>query len=285
MKAFLHLAKGTVDPAAYISVKQHLFNRMDAFAQGFRACGFQVHERDPHPGEVKPGDVYAIWNRRGAQEGIADRAEAAGGIVLVAENGYFGRDEGGSQYLAISSHGHNGSGKPLIEHRPERLARLGLDFKPWRSSGGHILVCPNRFIAPSWFLMPQDWVARTVERLRSLCPGREIRVRPHPGHWKRLAEHPAISLRRDGLAGAHACVVWSSSAAIHALLAGIPVICCAPWQICRAACETSLDAAEAPAMPERMPAFELLARSQFTLAEIREGLPFRSLAVRQEAAA
>jgi hypothetical protein len=99
---------------------------------------------------------------------------------------------------------------------PERWDALGLEIKPWREAGDHILVCPNRHFGMRGLAMPQDWEQRTLKEMRAQTK-RPIRVRPHPNGSK-----PARPLAED-LVGAWCVVIWASSCGVHALLAGIPV--------------------------------------------------------------
>lgn len=255
---------------AYCCVKPSVEARFESFCTGLAAAGYRVVTAEPRqPAQV--GDVLVTWNKKGPWEAVADRFERQGGTVIVAENGYLGKDESGHQYYAIARHGHNGSGE-WVSGGGERFERLGVDLKPWRASGSHILVCPNRFIGPKAFLMPQDWVERTVAELQ-LLTDRPIRVRPHPGHWKRLKQHPDIGLATD-MAGAFACVIWASSAGVKALMWGIPVICTAPWWICKQAAGSKLSEINSPPMPDRLPAFERMSWAQWTMKEIEAGIPF-----------
>lgn len=186
------------------------------------------------------------------------------GRLLVAENGYLNGPDG--PYVALALDGHNGAGR-WPERSGERFKRLGVDLKPWREAGGHILVCPSRGIG--MMPQPEGWTERTVAALRAVTK-REIRVRPHPGNWKLLPQHPDVSLARD-LEGAWACVIWASAAGIKALVAGVPVIYTAPHWICAGAAGNRLDEIEAPRMPDRLPVFERLASAQWTLLEIESG--------------
>jgi hypothetical protein len=258
---------------AYCCLKKHADARHDVFMAGLRAAGYATEEGFPRC-PVRPDDIMIMWNRKGEYERHADLFEGMGGKVLVAENGYIGKDANGHQHYALAIHGHNGSGL-WYSNGPDRFRALGLELKPWRTDGRHILVCPNRFIAPKWFLMPSDWERTTVAALRRLTD-RPIRVRPHPGHWKRLTEHPSIGLARD-LENAWACVIWSSSAGLHALVNGIPVIRTGPFWVAAGADGTDLAAIENPPMPDRVPVFECIACAQWSLAEIASGLPFRVL--------
>lgn len=258
---------------AYVCVKRHVEGRFASFMAGFKAAGFDPIPTEPQ-GKPRPGDVFCTWNRKMQHEKIAERWERDGGTVLVAENGYVGKDATGEQYYALAKHYHNGAGE-WYSNGPERLERLGLAFKPWRTSGEHILICETRGIGPLRFKPPANWSDQVTEQLRQFT-NRPVKVRKHPGHWKRLKEHPDISLAKD-LANAWACVIWSSAAGLRALVAGIPVIRLGPHWIAAEAAGTRLSEIEAPPMPEREPVFQRLAWAQYTRSEIETGYPFKVL--------
>jgi hypothetical protein len=223
------------------------------------------------PKTARPGDALLIWNRRGVQEQIADRFEAAGGTVLVAEEGYVRRD----RFYALGLRYHNGGGLELVND-PARVALLSVELQPWRDGGDYVLVCPNRFIGPARALMPPRWADETAARLRKLT-GREVRVRHHPGRMKDGLVN-GRSLAED-LAKAWLCVVWWSTAGIAALLAGVPVRYCAPWWIAAAAARCGLEnLQELPPFDGREKALARIANAQFSPAEIAAGVPFMGLA-------
>lgn len=213
-----------------------------------------------------------VWNRYWSVEQIADRFEAEGGTVLVAENGYVqGRHDGGD-YYALAIHGHNGSGTVRVGG-PERWESLGVRLKPWRVEGKHILVAPNRSFGMRGFIMPDKWGETTADALRKVTK-REVRLRPHPGN-----NRPAVPLEND-LRDAHCVVIWSSSVGVKALIEGIPVICAAPWWVCKEAAHRDwLDAnlAHVNMDARREKAMHALAWSQWSVQEIASGEPFNHL--------
>ena len=75
-------------PKAWSLLRSEPAIRRDSFAQGLAAAGFEP--RTGPPASMPPGDALAIWNRYGEAHELASRFERAGGIVLVAENGYLG---------------------------------------------------------------------------------------------------------------------------------------------------------------------------------------------------
>lgn len=267
---------------AYIGVREQPYYRRDAFASGLRACGYDVRFGPPqtYDGET----VYVSWNRYSPNHELCTRVEKAGGIAIIAENGYVG--PGGvsphqmepRQIYALAIGGHNGSGTWNVGG-PERWNALSVDLKPWRAEGDHVLVCPNRPFGRPDLIMPVDWADKVVNRLRKVT-NRPIRVRAHPGNG-------AHKTRLDAdLKDAWACVIWSSSAGVQALIAGVPVLYDAPKWIAAPAgfnfrFQSEWDAMESAASDYldacRRDAMECLAWAQWHHEEIASGEPFRHL--------
>ena len=270
--------------------------RREAFAAGLQAAGYGVQFRQPDRGA--PGDVLLLWNRYNSHHDLATRFEKDGGTVLVAENGYIGRGgsapkfdvhPGGPQphhYYAIGIGYHNDMLRvPAPGAHTEafcsRWPALEVNLKPLRAAGEHILICPNRSFGPPERAMHPDWAERCAARLRTLTQ-RPIRIRRHPGN-----DQPKRELAED-LKGAWAVAIWSSGAGVHALVAGIPVLCEAPFWIAKHAAlskpETvaSLDGDDKDA--ERLRriwhglrehAMWRMSWGQWTCDEIERGEPFR----------
>ncbi len=232
------------------------------------------------PQHPEDAAVLVIWNRYGENHHHATRVEQAGGTVIVAENGYLGQGgstpkfdlDGGMQsqhYLALACAGHNGSGQwPAGDG--SRFAALRAPLAPWRTDGRHILVCPNRSFGRPDLIMPSDWAHQVSKRLNQLSR-RLIIVRTHPG-----THAPKQALEAD-LANAWAVIVWSSSAGLHALRLGVPVICLGPAWVVKDAAGSRLEDIENPPMPERLPAFERMAWAQWRIEEIATGEPLARL--------
>lgn len=251
---------------AYIGIREQPHYRHDAFVAGLKAAGHDVMNGDPH--NFDADTLWVSWHRYGRGHDLACAVEAAGGKVLIAENAYLkGRKDGGD-YIALASRYHNDA-EVIPEGSPERWAAMGIELKPWRTDGNHILVCPNRSFGTPGRIMPPYWADEVVERLRKLTK-RPIRVRPHPGN-----NEPQKPLA-DDLAGAWACVVWSSSAGVKSLVAGAPVFQCAPNWIATAASSLNLKMIEDPAMDDdrRLSAMQKVAAGQFTVNEIASGKVF-----------
>lgn len=78
----------------------------------------------------------------------------------------------------------------------------------------------------------------------------------------------------EDLVGCHAVVVWSSTAGVKALLAGIPVFRCGPNFIAEHAARHGITEIETPFVGDRAQALERMAWGQWSVEEIESGLPF-----------
>jgi hypothetical protein len=247
--------------------------RRDAFIAGLRALEYDVVEGAP-TAPPRPGDLLVMWNRYYANDLLAEKFEEAGGKVLVAENGYVrGRHDGGD-YYALAVHGHNGSGAWTVGE-DDRWSRLGVTLKPLQEhAAGHVLVAPNRPFGMRGFAMPNNWGEHTADALRARGVPK-VRLRPHPGN-----NAPAVPLQRD-LNGARAVVIWSSSAGVRALIEGVPVVCAAPYWVCKRAALDRVDELSTLSAAHwyvtRLQALRRLAWAQWSIAEIARGEPFRYL--------
>lgn len=236
---------------------------------GLRAIGAQVS--DIPLAQPTSKDVLIIWNRYGRYAEAASRYDAAGAPVIVAENGYLGRDWRGEHWYALSLSQHNGAGR-WFPAGPERWDSLNADVAPWRSGGSEVVVLATRHIGPPHIAEPRGW-AQDVLRTLQKNPIRGVthRVRPHPG------ENPAVPLL-DDLKNAAAVVTWGSGAGIKCLLAGIPVWYGFPdWIGAYAGAATLF--ARYPVMDQmdRAPMFQRLAWAMWRTDEIATGAPILRL--------
>lgn len=237
--------------------------RRTAFEQGLQACGHEIVGKD--------GDALLIWNRYGAFDELAREYEKSGRPVIVAENGYIGRDVEGRQLYALARSGHNGSGQwSDVPGRASLLSSWGVTVKPWRTTGRHILVCGQRGIGSPAMASPVCWhgnIAKELQRRTSL----PIVVRPHPEELGAGPQPPLDEQLRD----AWAVVVWSSAAGVRALVEGVPVFYCAPhWVMADSACR---DLSHIDHPPHMVRNFAPVASQQWTVDEITTGEPFKWL--------
>lgn len=270
-----------------VLIRNEPWYRRNVFIQGLKAAGHEIVAGVP--GKLGKDDAILMWNRYADNHAIACRYEQAGGTVLVAENGYLGI--GGTSpkfdvhpsgpmphhYYTVMKSWHNGGAEWPVG-TVNRFHYLQVQIKPWRKPnvGKYILVCPNRSFGVPCRMMPEGWAERVkvaLEKEFSL----PVKIRAHPGN-----NAPKVPLSAD-LVDAALVVIWSSSAGVHALCEGIPVICEAPYWICkpgtinlRQAIEDD-EAALQSAVRCREEALFEMAYAQWTCEEIERGDPFRML--------
>lgn len=178
--------------------------RRDRFDHGLRAAGFDVRNSIPDP---KPDDVLLIWNRYGRFDDEARRFEAVGARVVVTENSYLaGQIPGKWHALALWHHGGAGIWR---EGGPERWDSLGAELAPFRWTGNEVVILGQRAIGEPGVASPPSWAEWTARKFAG-------RVRVHPGMDE------ARPLEAD-LEKASAVLTWASSAALVALMLGVPV--------------------------------------------------------------
>ncbi len=248
---------------AICTVRAQPHYRRDSFIAGLERNGYKIVQSGRPQNSA---DLLVIWNRHGGFESMADQWEAFGGTVLVCENGYIGKDQHGRQLYAISAHGHNGSG--WSPSKDKRFEKLGIELKPWRTEGGHVLVCGQRGIGSKTMASPVNWHEKAAKRLQKLTD-KQIRIRPHPGK-----DPPKVPVE-DDLRDAWACAIWSSSTGVKALVNGIHVAYDAPFWIGED-CAVKLDDIAHPVMDDgkRLQAMEKIANAQWSIDEITSGKPF-----------
>jgi len=252
-----------IRPRALSLLRDSQHYRADAFASGLRAQGFEVVETLSHPG---PDDVLLVWNRSGARDTQARRFEAAGARVVVAENGYLGKDWRGDKWFALALGHHCGAGA-WPDGGPQRWDALDVELEPWRDSGTQTLVLEQRGIGEPGIASPAGW----ADSVATLMHGR---VRRHPG-----AGPVAVTLR-DDLADVCQVVTWASGAALLALTMGVPVFYGFPrWIGAPAARSMFTFKSMEPRRDDeaRLAMFRRLAWAQWTLAEIESGYAFERL--------
>jgi hypothetical protein len=237
-----------------------------AFAAG---CGGRVAEVGA--GRLAPGAAF-FYGMTARTLALLDRCRREGRDWYYADNAYYvGR---GSHFrVTRNALQHDGTGTAS----PERWRAFGIEIRPWRRGGRHILVTTQSelFYRLHLGLSRADWLAHTLARLECATE-RPIRVCHKPGHGT-PGNAAAGAGFEAALAGAHALVTHSSSTAVKALLEGVPVFCTGPC----AASPMGLDdlsRIEAPATPEdREPWLWTLAANQWTRQEMADGTCWRAL--------
>lgn len=132
---------------------------------------------------------------------------------FYGDHAYFGRFK--FYRVTRCRYMHDGvSGRPDYD----RLRRFGVDPKPWRKNGRHILICPpDRVFARLMGFDADEWIRDTVASL-ARATDRPIRMRGRLG-----AETRDRGLHAD-LVDCWALVTYTSNAAVEAIIAGVPAV-------------------------------------------------------------
>lgn len=243
--------------------------RHASLERGLVAAGYTVTRSRPRASGA--GDVLITWTRHVGREDECARWEAGGGRVIVAEEPHLkGRFPPGNERLYSLSLGDHQTA--WRAGGPERWAGFGLTVAPWRPDpgpGGHIVVRDQRGIGSARMGSPRGWGEATAERLRRTSV-RPVIFRPHPKRAPANAPPIAVVLR-----GAWCFVTWASHEGVEALLAGVPVVWCAPAGFVRAACGTRLEDVTDPPRPDRLPVLRAFGWTQWRVGEIESGEAFR----------
>lgn len=232
---------------------------LDAFAAG---CGGSV--RISPATVLEPGGA-AFYGVVGIEH-LVRLATAEGRAWWYGDNAFFDRARGTHFRFARDA-------VQLADLAPPdhaRLAALGVELKPWRRDGEHIVVVEQseQFLN---LVGEKHWLVRLLHDLRGITE-RPLRVR----RWSRDKKKASTSLQAD-LQGAWALVTHMSAAATEALLAGIPVFVSGP---CAASPMASgaLKNIESPRYPDGREEWAAgLAGRQWQLEELRQGMAWRAL--------
>ena len=174
-----------------------------------------------------------------------------------------------------------------------RVSLLGLECKPWRNSGEHILICGQHDKSEQWKNMPKmsTWVIDTIETIQKHTD-RPIVFRPHPRCPLPHIEHEFTNVRRQnpryingtyddfdmGFDNVWATVSHSSNPGIHSIIEGVPAFVSTDSLAYDAANDINfLHDIENPLRPDRTQWLNDYAYTEWTIDEISQGLPLKRL--------
>lgn len=234
-----------------------------AFSQG---CGGLLTNQLARlqPGPFASFCTPSVWR-------LLDLAIAQGRDYYYGDHAFWGR----GHYYRVTRNGvqFQPSAADLARARPHRLRLLGIDISDWKRDGRDVVICPNSDVYMARYgLSAAQWANDVAGQIAAVSD------RPTIIRWK--AQTKLRPLRCD-LQSAHAVVVFSSNAAVEALVAGVPVFVLAPWASARPLASADVAQIDTPIYPDdRLPFLWSLAEQQFTLAEIATGLAWRALCSR-----
>jgi hypothetical protein len=261
----------------------------DAFKHSLIQAGHTVYEN------YAGADVDVIWSvlwsgRMSKNKLIWDTARSNNKPVIVLE-------VGGIQRGTTWKVGLNGINKGSFfstGNDNSRAKLLGLNLKPWRSTGNHILICGQHERSLQWQDMPDitQWIKNTIVEIRKFSD-RKIIVRPHPRCTIQTVENYFNNVSRQIPAkqkgtyddyditfnDAHAVINWSSNPGIHSVVNGVPAFV-GPSSLAYDVANHSLDNIENPSTPDREQWLNDYAHTEWTIQEISNGIPLKYLTER-----
>lgn len=237
---------------------------MTAFLVGAYGCGRPTDEIMMLPAnDRRPADVHVVWGQWMSALEIVPYARRRGEHCLNIDNGWVLSARGGAEgFYRFTFDGP--SPRLLPGLNLARAHAMGVQMKPWRRRGRHVLICmPGPNFGRPWGATADEWSKSIISRVA------ESTDRPIIFRTKTSPR----SIEQD-LKDAWCVVTYGSNAAVDAVLAGVPVFC-AEANAAAPMGRTDL-ALEDPVYPDREAWLASLVHQQFTLDEISAGLMWRT---------
>lgn len=269
-----------VSPLVY-NIKKRVFQSLKI---GAATKGWQLRMWNSQKAEVKPGDILVIWNRHNEQNNYAIFFESMGNKVLVLENPYFKKDDMIS--TGLNFHNNIKHSFPCLDNG-DRFKSFGIDIKPWREKGSHVLICTQAKqldqVGLGWgkYAQPSGQDSRMINAVNK-ATDKKIIFRMNPKSNYPIRHKLNVDKVSDGktplkedLKNCHAVVVWTSNSATDALIEGIPVFVIGPGVFSIDCCHRGLNYINEPILHNtREQVFNRMSWNQYSLTEIENGFLF-----------
>lgn len=259
-----------------------------AFIESLKKDGMDVVHSDME------ADVAVIWSvlwhgRMKQNKPVWDHYRSQNKPVIVLEVGALERNE----TWKVGINGINrlaNFGNDNVDS--SRVDSLGLSLKPWQKTGSDILVCGQHQESEIWRGKEsvQEWMMNVTTELKKYTD-RRIILRPHPrfkvnpdfGKFNNVLVANPKPLEgtyddfnfEEVLQNAWAVVCYNSGLSVSVVRAGVPVFVAAD-SLCYdvGTYINRLDKIETPAYPDRTEWLNKLSYTEWTIDEIRSGIPF-----------
>jgi hypothetical protein len=253
-----------------------------AFEQGARALGHEIvndHE-----------DVAVIWSVLWAgkmlhNQKIYQQCIQTNRPILIIEVGNLNR--GQSWRLSLNHINRLGIFANTDNLDSARPRILGINLKPIeRHRQSNILIATQHERSLQWQGMPsmKQWCESMIKQIQSKT-SRKIVVRPHPRSLFSL-QIPNVTVERPqkitntyddfDISYNHHCVInHNSGPAVQAAINGVPVLC--DSSSLAGELSISWENLENPSLPDREEWFLKLCHTEWTVAEIHQGIPLARL--------
>lgn len=202
----------------------------DAFLDGVRAHGDEGEARAlegvPTVADCEVAVMVGVKSR-----GLFRAHWAAGTHILYMDKGYT-RHAARSpvklwEYWRTAVDAHQPLSSLAIDRPADRWERLGLELKPWRTEGRHVILAGSSQKYHDFYGLtePTTYNTKVIRHLQR-CTDRPIIYRPKPSWADAVpidgSEFSTGGAIADVLEGAHALVTHGSNACFEAMLAGVP---------------------------------------------------------------
>lgn len=264
--------KGWPSPGAVWRLRKswHRFRAGRALRTAVAQDGWTVV--DSQPNRPAGADIAVIWSWKQPKV-IADRL-SSGGHLLVLERGFLPPR---NDWVSMSWDGFNGRGVfPGAADDGARFEQLyGHLLKPWKREDNGLVLLAGQVPGDAALagLDLTAWAQSVTDQLVDM--GLSVVYRPHPQKRTRCPKGAVLSyetLQQD-LERAGRVVVYNSTLAVEAALAGVPVVALDAGSVAWPMASHALDA---PLVrPDRTQWCHDLAWRQWSLNELRNGSAWR----------
>lgn len=214
---------------------------------------------------------------------------AAGRKAVYIDLGYWGREGLQGHHKIVVNARHPTDYFQARRHDGKRRAALGIEVKPWRERGKHILLAGmGAKAAEAEGKTPESFERDAITWIKAHSD-RPIVYRPKPS-WVQSRPIAGTAFSWGGtprpgyatehintvLHGCHAVVTHHSNVAVEAIAAGVPAFC---WKgVAQPMASQRIEDIETPAMPDgREQWVNAITYTQWNIAEMSAGLPWRHL--------
>lgn len=253
-----------------------------AFEQGLKTLGHEIVNNDE--------EVAVIWSvlwqgRMLANKHVYEECKKIGKPVIIIEVGNLSR--GNTWRISLNNINSLGEFANVENLDPDRPKKLGIQLTPpVEKRRGEVLIAAQHGHSLQWEGMPpmKVWVEETIEKIKQHS-NRRIIVRPHPRSLFPLKIPGVLLESPKKVAGTyddfdifydyHCVINHNSGPAVQAAMKGIPVIC----DTSSLANELSgnIENIDKIVLPDRSAWFLRLCHTEWTVEEIRQGLPIQRI--------
>lgn len=268
----------------------------EAFAKSLEREGHQVLYNEPYRvfSHYDNYDVAVIWSvlwhgRMAKNEQVWEISRQLNKPVIVLE-------VGGIKRNTTWKVGLNGINRDAFfapsGNDNSRARDFNLKLSPWKKNNdGPIIICTQHDKSEQWRGMPplNVWIDNTISEIRKHTD-RQIVVREHPrcpivNFYKK---HSNVFIQKPQKIhgtyddfdytydNAWAVVNWSSNPAVEAVIKGIPVFV-GPSSLAYDVANHDFETINNPVMPDRQQWLNDYAYTEYTVDEIKKGIPLKHL--------